>query len=240
MTGFSSATPGIGSKFVSADALEAARNEREEEAKAEGRELPDEKEVYDPRPLFERLAEKKRIEEEEFAERMRFSNLVKRLDDDEYAFLAQYESEEQKRQREIVESDRKELEAFRKAVEAPVVPDIIKSTTSTSRRIGADKKSSSKDFQRALLQGVVVKKRRVSEDSPGVKSPSKKRKEEPLSSPLEAESQDNQTSTPRVKVEQGFVKVKVESEENVEMPATTVGKTNLLGLLADYSSDSDE
>ncbi|KAJ3184849.1 hypothetical protein HDU85_001528 [Gaertneriomyces sp. JEL0708] len=239
MAGFSSATPGIASKFVSADALEAARNEREEEAKAEGRELPDEKEVYDPRPLFERLAEKKRIEEEEFAERMRFSNLVKRLDDDEYAFLAQYESEEQKRQREILESDRKELEAFRKAVEAPAAPD-IKSTTTSSRRIGADKKSSSKDFQRALLQGVVVKKRRVSEDSPDGKSPSKKRKEEPLRSPLEAESQDSQTLTPRVKVKQGSVEVKAKSEENVEMTAPPVEKANLLGLLADYSSDSDE
>ncbi|KAI8919701.1 N-terminal domain of NEFA-interacting nuclear protein NIP30-domain-containing protein [Entophlyctis helioformis] len=98
-------------KFVS----EADINEMPESAR--GSDAP-----YDPRPLYERLAEKKRIEEEEHAEKLRLSNQIKRLDPDELEFLASTESAKAEMQREIRKADNEALEAFRNAKMAAALP----------------------------------------------------------------------------------------------------------------------
>ncbi|KAJ3054988.1 hypothetical protein HK097_000134 [Rhizophlyctis rosea] len=151
----------IQSKFITEAALAEQRQERESEAKSHGKDL---EEVYDPRPLFERLAEKKRIEEEEFAEKMKFSNMVKRLDDDEYEFLVAYDDEEEKKRKEIAAADEKELEQFRKAVtEGPIDPATIAAealgTSKPSRPAQLPKQAPAKDFQRSILNGIVRKRK---------------------------------------------------------------------------------
>ncbi|KAL2915420.1 hypothetical protein HK105_205036 [Polyrhizophydium stewartii] len=104
-------------KFIS----EAVLSEVPESAK-----VPEE--AYDPRPLYEKLAERKRIQEEEFAEKMRLANQVKRLDPDEVEFLATAQSEAEAKERAIRQADQEALDAFRNAkIVAAVPPPILAS-----------------------------------------------------------------------------------------------------------------
>ncbi|KAH6572170.1 hypothetical protein BASA50_010865 [Batrachochytrium salamandrivorans] len=77
---------------------------------------------YDPRPLFEKLAEKKRIQEEEFAEKMRFANQIKCLDPDEVEFLTLAESEAAAKDKAIRLADQDALESFRNSKMTAVPP----------------------------------------------------------------------------------------------------------------------
>ncbi|KNC95995.1 hypothetical protein, variant [Spizellomyces punctatus DAOM BR117] len=224
-------------KFVTEAALQAAREERDAEAKALGQEPVKEEEVYDPRPLYERLAERKRIEEEEFAEKMRFSNLVKRLDDEEYEFLSAYDDEETKRRKEIAANDRRELEAFRKAVSEVASPADHIQLVADTKPAPAKKIPAARDFQSSLLNGIVRKRKSESVDSSNQKSHGDKG------------ADDTRGTTKRAKGGDG----KVEQPDNVEGAKDVNGSSkptssrraeettpNPLGLLSAYPSDSDE
>ncbi|RKO87990.1 hypothetical protein BDK51DRAFT_34439 [Blyttiomyces helicus] len=130
---------------------------------------------YDPRPLYEKLAEKKRIAEE--------GNLVRRLDEDEIAFLNQYTETDHERQRAEANEERAELESFRKAV-AEAKPDAatemlqlgkdpsaIAAPASTTTPV-VRKPVVVRDAQRSLLQGAIVRKRKV--EGGGGDGPAKK------------------------------------------------------------------
>ncbi|KAJ3156740.1 hypothetical protein HDU86_003506 [Geranomyces michiganensis] len=154
------------SRFATQEEVESKRAEREAEAKAEGREYVEKQEVFDPRPLYDQLADKKRIAEEEFAEKMKFSNLVHRLDDDEYEFLSSYDSENARKNKEIAQETKVELDAFRKAVSEVGPPlvvgagaDSIVAPPPPPPAIAAGPRG--KDFQKKALEGLVVRKRKA-------------------------------------------------------------------------------
>ncbi|KAJ3165095.1 hypothetical protein HDU88_004814 [Geranomyces variabilis] len=158
------------SRFATQEEVESKRAEREAEAKAEGREYVEKVEIFDPRPLYDQLADKKRIAEEEFAEKMKFSNLVHRLDDDEYEFLSSYDSENARKNKEIAKETEVELDAFRKAVsEVAALPLAVGTTTDNSIAAAplppppplTVSGSKGKDFQKKALEGLVVRKRKV-------------------------------------------------------------------------------
>ncbi|KAJ3176189.1 hypothetical protein HDU87_005404 [Geranomyces variabilis] len=157
----------MASRFATQEEVESKRAEREAEAKAEGREYVEKVEIFDPRPLYDQLADKKRIAEEEFAEKMKFSNLVHRLDDDEYEFLSSYDSENARKNKEIAQETKVELDAFRKAVSevaaVPLggIPDssiVVPPPPPPPLAAGASK---GKDFQKKAFEGLVVRKRKV-------------------------------------------------------------------------------
>ncbi|KAI8820751.1 N-terminal domain of NEFA-interacting nuclear protein NIP30-domain-containing protein [Fimicolochytrium jonesii] len=206
-------------KFVSASEIESARNEREQEAKAEGREVDDI--PYDPRPLYERLAEKKRIEEEEFAEKMKFGNLVRRLDEDEYQFLSNYSDETAKKDHEIAQETRRELDAFRKAVAEAQPPMDVKAAA--ARTTAADptqkKPPAAQDFQRNLLKGVMVRKR----------------KSEDLVVPLGKKARTDGDASKSPKAATAATKI-TRVPDTKPAPAAPA---NPLGLFSSYASDDD-
>ncbi|KAJ3041476.1 hypothetical protein HDV00_009272 [Rhizophlyctis rosea] len=227
--GGGSSTAPINNKFITEAAVAEARTEREKEGRK------DVEEVYDPRPLYERLAEKKRIEEEEFAERMKFSNMVKRLDDEEYEFLAAYDDEEEKKRQEIARSDAKELEQFRKAVsEAPVdatavVAEIV-GTAKPSRPAPSATQAPARDFQRSILSGI-VRKRKASEEQPSSGSPGNN---------SATSATKKRAVTERTKrSSEGGSPVKQNKEEKA--PSAAPSAPNPLQMLAAYdASDSDD
>ncbi|TPX34498.1 hypothetical protein SmJEL517_g02786 [Synchytrium microbalum] len=97
------------SKFVTEASLEAAKAERVKLGLPE----PTAPQNYDPRTLYERLQEQKTKKDDEFQEMTRFSNLIKRLDEDEVDFLLQSNIENSNTKRQIHDQDKEELEKFR-------------------------------------------------------------------------------------------------------------------------------
>ncbi|KAJ3008554.1 hypothetical protein HKX48_008474 [Thoreauomyces humboldtii] len=185
MSAFSSSLPApvnstgavMASKFVTATEAETTHAQRIAEAQAEGREYIEPSQTFDPRPLYEKLADKKRIEEEEHAEKLRFSNLVHRLDDDEYAFLASFDDAKTRRDREVARETKEELEGFRKQVaEAPEPPpSLMMGGGADGAGIGigigtgtetghVPTATATKDFQRKALEGLVVVRKRKKVD----------------------------------------------------------------------------
>ncbi|KNC95996.1 uncharacterized protein SPPG_08595 [Spizellomyces punctatus DAOM BR117] len=247
-------------KFVTEAALQAAREERDAEAKALGqgtgagiRCLQNSYQHLSMQSLSRKKksmtqdlfmndwrigpAERKRIEEEEFAEKMRFSNLVKRLDDEEYEFLSAYDDEETKRRKEIAANDRRELEAFRKAVSEVASPADHIQLVADTKPAPAKKIPAARDFQSSLLNGIVRKRKSESVDSSNQKSHGDKG------------ADDTRGTTKRAKGGDG----KVEQPDNVEGAKDVNGSSkptssrraeettpNPLGLLSAYPSDSDE
>ncbi len=73
---------------------------------------------------------------QEFAEKMRFSNHIKRLDDDEIEFLSSTAMEQRRKQADQARQVKQELEAFREASKelsmASSIPSTSSSTTTTT------------------------------------------------------------------------------------------------------------
>ncbi|KAJ3296792.1 hypothetical protein HK104_001208 [Borealophlyctis nickersoniae] len=230
----------ISNKFVTEAELQANRHERETAAKNEGKELV---EVYDPRPLYEKLAEKKRLEEEAFNEKMKFSNLVKRLDEEEFEFLANYDEQEARRQREIALNDQKELEKFRAAVvEPPIEPSKVAAGAlgvSLVRPLvvqPAKKTPPVRDVQKSVLQGIVRKRKSDQVDAAGGKP-----------NPKPAEPSTAEPSSKKTKSMVGSNSVKVSSTSQKGTVAKVSDKAlqpsnniNPLALLGAYDDSEDE
>jgi FAM192A/Fyv6, N-terminal domain len=73
-------------------------------------------EPYDPRTLYERLQEQKTLKEEALAEAMRFSNLVKRVDDEEMEYYRTLSDTQLQAELEKKRQETKELEEYRQYV----------------------------------------------------------------------------------------------------------------------------
>ncbi|KAJ3083119.1 hypothetical protein HK102_001243 [Quaeritorhiza haematococci] len=229
----------IKSKFVSSAVLVDDQNERSIKPDDSGQ-ITKEDENYDPRPLYEILADRKRIKEEEFAEKMRFSNLIKRIDEEEFEFLMNRESEEEKKRIEAKRMEREELDEFRKAVaEKQQQPDLDAPTPNPAppppRSQTASKPAVVKDFQKSLLSGVVVKKRKAPDegksDKDGGVSTSKELTKDLKKQATEAAKSDlaalkEQKSTGKI------------VQKDVDRPKTTPAP-NPLNLLSMYDDESD-
>ncbi|TPX60969.1 hypothetical protein PhCBS80983_g01422 [Powellomyces hirtus] len=224
----------MASKFVTQTEAESTRAVRQAEAAAEGREYVEKEEVFDPRPLYEKLADKKRIEEEEFAEKMKFGNLVHRLDEEEYEFLSNYDNENTKKSKEIALETRQQLDLFRKAVSEAATPIDVSKVPLPLAPPPPTQHKNAKDFQRAALKGVVVRKRKPDAVVVNGEMGMKKMKVQEI-------------ATEAVK------KLKVEEEATEALSKTDAGKTtstaarqptqdkkplNPLGMIAAYSDDS--
>ncbi|KAI9103778.1 hypothetical protein DFS34DRAFT_645831 [Phlyctochytrium arcticum] len=155
---------GIKSKFITEAEVLAEQKANGTEGKEDP--IP---EVHDPRPLFERLAERRAIAEEEFAEKIKFSNLVYRIDEEESRFLTAHGEEDYKRRKQIAAQEREQLEVFRKAVaesnvitpESPAKLLPVSSEKTEAARTTTPKKRRSGTSASNLLQGVVVKRRKA-------------------------------------------------------------------------------
>ncbi|KAG2174858.1 hypothetical protein INT43_005920 [Umbelopsis isabellina] len=129
-------------------------------------------EPYDPRTLYERLQEQKTMKEDALKEAMRFSNLVKRIDDDEMDYYrtltdTQIQAELAKKRQEA-----EQLDEYRRAVDqassAPEPPSLTSTRKNESKedikkfnKLPAKRSKSTKD----LLQGVVVAKKRNADEN---------------------------------------------------------------------------
>ncbi|KAI9139849.1 N-terminal domain of NEFA-interacting nuclear protein NIP30-domain-containing protein [Paraphysoderma sedebokerense] len=156
------------SAFISENQLEEAKKKREEEYKKthDGKAPPPEEEEtipFDPRPLAERLAEQKRLKEEAFREATKFGNLIHKLDNDEFEFLKQMEAIQSAKLKEQAVEISHEIEEFKKLQEETFAPSVVPNSTVVSGS-NAAVKTKKPDFQKKLLSGVVVKKRKEMDD----------------------------------------------------------------------------
>ncbi|ORX96871.1 hypothetical protein K493DRAFT_314305 [Basidiobolus meristosporus CBS 931.73] len=106
----------IKKSFISEESVEEIKRKKQEEwdrAYANAETKPPE-EVYDSRPLFERLAEQRTLKEEALMEAAKFSNLIHRIDDDEFDFLKTLDDDERKKKLEVLKEEQEELERYRK------------------------------------------------------------------------------------------------------------------------------
>ncbi|KAJ3385655.1 hypothetical protein HDU84_002094 [Entophlyctis sp. JEL0112] len=76
----------------------------------------------DNRTLYERLAANRLQKEEEFVEKTRLANLIKKLDPDEIDFLQSQRDAKRKMQQELDKQVRDELDVFRKATSHQQLP----------------------------------------------------------------------------------------------------------------------
>ncbi|KAI8071741.1 N-terminal domain of NEFA-interacting nuclear protein NIP30-domain-containing protein [Gongronella butleri] len=129
---------------------------------------------YDPRTLYERLQEQKQIKDDEFKEKTKFSNLVKRIDEEDAEYYQALSETQQKLDDERRLKDQLELEQFRRAVEDTHTPLTSKNhaatntTAATANHTTAPRKLSNppkKDPASKKLSGLVlVKKKRDRDD----------------------------------------------------------------------------
>ncbi|PVU90949.1 hypothetical protein BB561_004639 [Smittium simulii] len=86
---------------------------------------------YDPRTLYEKLQEQKVKKDEQLKEASKFSislyyavcnlgNLIHRIDDEEYDFLQNIQSEARKQEEDKLKEERRELENFRRHIDANI------------------------------------------------------------------------------------------------------------------------
>ncbi|KAJ2549947.1 hypothetical protein EV175_004251 [Coemansia sp. RSA 1933] len=104
------------SRFISANAIEEARKEREDAWKRaydSSEEAPPPEPDYDPRTLYERLQEQKRRKTESYEESRRFANQIRKLDTDEVDFLDTVEDEEGKQYLEARRAEAEQLAKFK-------------------------------------------------------------------------------------------------------------------------------
>ncbi|ORX54687.1 hypothetical protein BCR36DRAFT_581573 [Piromyces finnis] len=177
-------------------------------------------EPYDPRPLYQRLAEKKRKEEDELLEKNKLSNFIYQMNNDEYDFLNNVKEEENLKYQQLKEEEKKEVEKFRKDVESsnlktPYLDSLLKETSKDNKEIDKDKKipSKVKSFQKNLLENIIVKKKRD--------RPSEKDKDDKVNIKRPKNSTTNE-----------------KSEEIEKVNDDT--KSSALSLLASYSDSDSE
>ncbi|KAI7851127.1 N-terminal domain of NEFA-interacting nuclear protein NIP30-domain-containing protein [Circinella umbellata] len=230
-------------KFVSRSIVD--QNQEKEIPKEGDQEVGDSsnttaQEEYDPRTLYERLQEQKNIKEELFQEQTRFSNLIKRVDDEEAEYYQTLSDVQERLNLEKAQKERDELEAFRKAVEEtrhtqPTV-DTVGTITNTDTTTTATTKSSSSSSSSATqkpgrrrssknaLEGlVVVKKKRTGDEKDEADKDDKKEDEHQAK-----KVKPNTTAA-----------ATTDSKKTADISSSSGSKTGLSTLMAAYSSDSE-
>ncbi|KAF8203664.1 N-terminal domain of NEFA-interacting nuclear protein NIP30-domain-containing protein [Pholiota molesta] len=157
----------VGSRFVTQDEVETAKQRREEQWKAAyarlGQEPPpqQQEEVYDGRSLAEKLAANKIAKQEEWEEKTKLANQFRALEEDEIMFLDSIREKQEEEERQRKEKDGEEVRNFKEAVAArtsavkpPISVQHEPPPTSSKPKTAVPKKDVKKG-----LKGVVVKKR---------------------------------------------------------------------------------
>ena len=158
----------MSSGFVSENALEEAKQKRQEEWEKvrkpdQPKEAPEEE--YDHRSLFERLEQNRKTKQAEWDAEHDIKNVVRGIDDDEAAFLDKVDEVKSKFDMERRQEEKSELENYRKMKEKLLeekeeeAKKLLKSEQIVSTR------TSSKKAQKSLLGAVVKVKKRTNEVS---------------------------------------------------------------------------
>ncbi|KAK9721497.1 hypothetical protein K7432_003377 [Basidiobolus ranarum] len=147
--------------FISEESVEEIKRKKQEEwEKAyENAEIKPPVEEYDARPLYQRLAEQRIIKEEAILEAAKFSNLIHRIDDDEFDFLKTLDDEERKKKIDLLKQERDELEKYRKAVKEASQSTVAEPNTTIVSKVNLDSKPRKRDLQRDILQSAIKKRR---------------------------------------------------------------------------------
>lgn len=160
---FSSLRQTIKSKFVSEVSIpESERNKEPEPAVVENE--------VDDRPLYFQLKDNRAKNEEAFEDMFKLSKRIKKVDEEEYAFLKGLDDKEEARQREIKEREKEGVKLFKiQQAKMTTLPDqpptaVASLTTTTSQSPAKPKK----DVQKEVL--CMIKKRAA---SPKQSSPKK-------------------------------------------------------------------
>ncbi|KAJ1913815.1 hypothetical protein H4219_005050 [Mycoemilia scoparia] len=141
-------------KFVSQDKLDEARASQDSEwaeaYKRGERKTPPPDKDYDPRSLYERLQEQKQKKLDAVAESKKFSNMVHRIDNDEYEFLTALDDQQKQQELERKREDDLAVAIFENAklslIKDPAattsaLPDSMSITGGGGIRAGKEKKS---------------------------------------------------------------------------------------------------
>ncbi|KAH9486812.1 PSME3-interacting protein [Psilocybe cubensis] len=183
----------VGSRFITQDEVETAKQRREEQWKAAyarlGQEPPpqQQEEVYDGRSLAEKLAANRIAKQEEWEEKTKLANQFRALEEDEIMFLDSIRERQEEEERQRKEKDGEEVRNFKEAVAArtssvnqPPTISSLSGNASTSAATTAVKPKATlpkKDAKRGL-KGVVVKKKAKpavpTESAPEKSQPAKK------------------------------------------------------------------
>jgi len=157
---------GIGSRFVSQDDVDTAKQRRDEQWKAAyarlGMEPPpqQQEDFSDGRSLAEKLAANKIAKQEEWEEKTKLANQFRALEEDEIMFLDSVRERQEAEERQRKEKDGEEVQNFKEAVAArnnvvnnppPMAPKPAAVAPSKPPAAPARKKGP--------LKGVVVKKK---------------------------------------------------------------------------------
>ncbi|GMK59007.1 hypothetical protein CspeluHIS016_0700220 [Cutaneotrichosporon spelunceum] len=160
------ATGSIGARFISQNAVDEAKERREEEWKAAyeriGQEPPPEmkEEEHDGRTLFERLEEQKQLKQEWWDDRMKMKNQYRGLVGEEFEFLAEKDREKRDYERKVEDEVNIELQGYREARTKRAADAVAAAEPQTAppRPKVVPAKPAKKDM-RSLMKGVVVKKK---------------------------------------------------------------------------------
>ncbi|KAF8740600.1 hypothetical protein AX14_007981 [Amanita brunnescens Koide BX004] len=171
----------VGSRFITQDEIDAARQRREEQWKAAyarlGQEPPPQQQDdhYDGRSLAEKLAANKIAKQEEWEEKNRLANQFRALEEDEIMFLDSVRERQEEEEKQRKQRDGEEIKTFREAVAARASaannpPPILNKPPAAAPP--KPQPTTKKDVKKAL-KGVVVKKKAKSNSStsPAVNSP---------------------------------------------------------------------
>ncbi|KAJ2657859.1 hypothetical protein IWW48_004323 [Coemansia sp. RSA 1200] len=235
MSGQSSKTTNPNSRFISADAIEEARKEREAAWKRAYDKSDDSgggsqdggpPQDYDPRTLFERLQEQKRRKTEAYEESRRFANQIRKLDTDEIEFLDTVQDAEDRKHADARRDDAEQLARFKDDLMA-VHDAATRSTGGSSVRkrpaapmLQSQKSSSISRRPPFSLQGIVELRKPVSAESSAADAGSAKDRDP-------EHSLDKNSS--------GSV---VPNDADNDGPAT--GAQDPLGLLTSYASSGSD
>ncbi|KAJ3127164.1 hypothetical protein HK101_005624 [Irineochytrium annulatum] len=158
-------------RFVkTAVVTEGSKETKLEEKKSFGAEIdaPQRIAEYDPRTLYERLKEVREAKEEEFAEKIKLGNLIKKLDQEEVGFLRERDAEMARKERERKEDMDAALNGFRQAREmaSTVVaqPLLVVPVASTAPATASNSAHTNSATAKSNLSGIIVRKKRKPSD----------------------------------------------------------------------------
>ncbi|VDB99787.1 unnamed protein product [Peniophora sp. CBMAI 1063] len=176
----------VGSRFVTQNELDDARERREEQWRQAyarlGQEPPPKptEDAYDGRSLAEKLAANRAAKQEEWEEKNKLANQFRALEEDEIMFLDSVREKQEAAERERKERDGEEVKSFREAVASKVIvksPPPAPAPAPAAPKTTASAPPAKKPGK--TLKGVVVKKKAIkpaataSASAPTAGSPSK-------------------------------------------------------------------
>ncbi|KAF5355922.1 hypothetical protein D9756_003866 [Leucocoprinus leucothites] len=201
----------VGSRFVSQDEIDLAKQRKEEQWKAAyarlGQEPPPQQQsedAYDGRSLAEKLAANRIAKQEEWEEKNKLANQFRALEEDEIQFLDSIRQRQEAEERQRKQEDGEELKQFKQAVAArenslntpPLIPG--SGETSKPKVVAQPPRPAPKKDAKKSLKGVVVRKKTKPAPAPS----SNKLSDKPITHVRDSPSEDadSQPATKRRKV----------------------------------------